>query len=344
MLLFINNSKQKTTRYLGFFILLFSLGYIPSILEGLEVLKYYPRLTFLPLDFNWLVFPLFYIYVQEVSIIKTTKKYWILLPGVISLIFQTILFFLPIKTTNAIYATSFYNISFYLSLLFGLFIGIKTIFLINKHKKELVNQYASTENKDLIWAQIFVFCGIAFTIIKGLLILINYYDSFNILFIITDVSLLYWVSLKGIQQKNSFDLLYTLEESKRKENIKREKGDTKNAEIEIENLFNTITQSLLQSEEYLKNDFNLIHLGDIVKMHPRKVSIIINKVSRKNFNSYINSLRIEKAKEIIKNKKHENYTIEAIGNKVGFNSKSSFFKAFKKETGITPLQFRNIER
>ncbi len=41
---------------------------------------------------------------------------------------------------------------------------------------------------------------------------------------------------------------------------------------------------------------------------------------------------------------YDNYTIVAIGLEAGFNSKSSFYTAFKKFTGKTPIEFKKSVR
>ena len=65
---------------------------------------------------------------------------------------------------------------------------------------------------------------------------------------------------------------------------------------------------------------------------------LINDNLHKNFTDYINEYRIEEAKQLIQD--NSLYTIEAIGNQSGFNSKSAFYKAFKKITNTTPAKFK----
>ena len=70
------------------------------------------------------------------------------------------------------------------------------------------------------------------------------------------------------------------------------------------------------------------------------LSKIINNYSSYNFSDYINSLRIEQAKKLLNNANFASYTIVAIGLESGFNSKSTFYSAFKKFTSQTPSEYR----
>ena len=68
------------------------------------------------------------------------------------------------------------------------------------------------------------------------------------------------------------------------------------------------------------------------------VSQTLNETLGMSFFDYVNQRRIEDAKpEIILGEK----TILNIALAVGFNTSSSFYKAFKKGTGKTPRDFRN---
>ena len=59
-----------------------------------------------------------------------------------------------------------------------------------------------------------------------------------------------------------------------------------------------------------------------------------------SFYDLINSYRIVEAKKRLSSVDYEKYTIEGIGYSCGFNSRSSFFKIFKKETGISPYSYK----
>ena len=58
-----------------------------------------------------------------------------------------------------------------------------------------------------------------------------------------------------------------------------------------------------------------------------------------NFNDYINAHRVEAVKEAIRNGSSKELTLLAIALDCGFNSKTTFNRAFKKHSGISPKSF-----
>ena len=73
------------------------------------------------------------------------------------------------------------------------------------------------------------------------------------------------------------------------------------------------------------------------------VSQSINYFYKKSFFDLINERRIEATKiRLLNMLPHE--TIEGIAYDTGFNSRSSFYRAFKKYTGETPQQFINTPK
>lgn len=70
------------------------------------------------------------------------------------------------------------------------------------------------------------------------------------------------------------------------------------------------------------------------------LSQIINQNLDMNFYDFVNSYRIKEAKERIIDTKFDNLSFLGIGLEVGFNSKTSFNKYFKKFTGTTPSLYK----
>jgi len=77
-------------------------------------------------------------------------------------------------------------------------------------------------------------------------------------------------------------------------------------------------------------------------INSKYLSQSINEAYSRNFFLYVNELRVEKAKSYLRTEAHANFSIEGIARQVGFQSKSSFYIAFKRITGLTPSAFRDM--
>jgi AraC-like DNA-binding protein len=67
---------------------------------------------------------------------------------------------------------------------------------------------------------------------------------------------------------------------------------------------------------------------------------MINRQYGKNFNALINHFRVEYLKRIPDHDPSWTlYTMEALGNMSGFNSRNTLIKAFKKCTGESPSSY-----
>ena len=87
-----------------------------------------------------------------------------------------------------------------------------------------------------------------------------------------------------------------------------------------------------------------ITLSDAAKyayVNPSHLSREFNKSMNCNFRSYLNNIRIEKAKELLAN---TDLSLADIGNQVGFTDQSYFNKIFRKHEDLTPGQYRTLKR
>lgn len=91
---------------------------------------------------------------------------------------------------------------------------------------------------------------------------------------------------------------------------------------------------------YINSDLKLTDLAKLLSISPHHLSQILNERLHQKFSDFINSYRIEEAKQRLLNSNDPNLTILEVAYDVGFNTKASFNAAFKKLTGQTPTQFR----
>ncbi|MCA6074476.1 helix-turn-helix domain-containing protein [Fulvivirga sedimenti] len=105
-----------------------------------------------------------------------------------------------------------------------------------------------------------------------------------------------------------------------------------------------ISRVIREKQLYKQFDFNLKLLSNELNSNPGYISQTINHGLGIRFNDYINQFRVEEAKRQLRSPENKHLTIEAISELCGFKSKSTFFRAFKKETGLTPKQFIQVSK
>jgi len=116
--------------------------------------------------------------------------------------------------------------------------------------------------------------------------------------------------------------------------ISNKKIDSAEAIMWSEKLENAMFEKSL----YKNPNLTLQDLSQEINISSHQLSQFLNNNLGKNFTSFVNEFRINEACKIITST--DKLTLESIGYDVGFNSKSTFFAAFKKHTGTTPLNYQ----
>ena len=97
-----------------------------------------------------------------------------------------------------------------------------------------------------------------------------------------------------------------------------------------------LEQLMLNHHPYTSENITLRSLAETIDLHANKLSWLLNEVLGKNFNEYINGLRVEAFKKKALEAAFSNYSLLGIAYECGFNSKSVFNEFFKKTVGMTP--------
>jgi len=110
-------------------------------------------------------------------------------------------------------------------------------------------------------------------------------------------------------------------------------------DAEIENYKLILENFIINNQPYLNPNLSLKELGNNIKLHPNKLSWLLNADYDKNFNDFINYYRLNHFKRIALDPKFKHITILGLAYDSGFNSKSVFNTYFKKTEGLTPSQW-----
>lgn len=98
-----------------------------------------------------------------------------------------------------------------------------------------------------------------------------------------------------------------------------------------------IRRILQYLEEHLAENITLEAVANYTDMNTSYISYLFKKETGINFIDYIQKMRLEKSKELLRN---TDYKIYKVAYYVGFNDDKYFFKLFKKYEGMTPSQYR----
>jgi len=252
-----------------------------------------------------------------------------IIPSVINNVFGEEIFHLNIilrSYTQGLLQDVFSMIYFYFS--FRLFLN---------SRKNIKKHYSNIDEIDFLWIRNFIFCFfivITFDILLVILSVIFNIDASLLGFvtvIILIISMIY-LGFNGLTQSTIFLPVFLSNERKIKKNIPQN---------ELTVLRESLESILNTKKPYLTPELTLSALAEIVNVSERKLSATINDEMNTTFYDLINKYRVNEAKIRLTSNEFDKYSIVGISETCGFNSKSSFYRIFKKETGLSPTQFRN---
>jgi AraC-like DNA-binding protein len=97
---------------------------------------------------------------------------------------------------------------------------------------------------------------------------------------------------------------------------------------------------MVRDKLFLNKDLTLVALAEQLQTNVSYLSLTLNQRFEKNYNDYINSYRVKEACSLMDNAPDRKLTIEGIANLSGFNTRSTFYKAFSKELGVSPTEYQ----
>jgi AraC-like DNA-binding protein len=231
----------------------------------------------------------------------------------------------------------FYSISAIIYLHFFFYLGL-TYRTLQNYRKIIKNKYSQIDQINLDW--------LSFSLNTfGLLTLVSLIHNFialadNVYVFITTLVLLliflfYFVNrviLKALRQPEIFAGISKNETSKYQ--------GSSLMPGQIEEYKKQLLDLIHSEKSFLNPQLSLSDLSEHLSISSKHLSQVINQSFNKNFFDFINSFRIKEFQHILKESGDHKMTVLEAMYQAGFNSKSSFNTAFKKDTGQTPTEYR----
>ena len=227
--------------------------------------------------------------------------------------------------------------------IFSLILFYWVVKMLANHHKNVLKFHANTQGVDLNWLYKLMFIFPIYFIPQVVLYFIsNQYYLTNI----SDITLFFMLFYSGfhiVQQREIFALTMqgkVLAEKEIPEQIDVEKEGLIDEHLMLE-IVKNLEKVMKEDKPYLNKNLSLNLLADKLNSRTHIVSYVINTYYNVNFYNYINNFRIDYCKTLLKNPKKQHLSIEGIALEGGFGSKSTFNTLFKKQSGITPTQYKN---
>lgn len=102
---------------------------------------------------------------------------------------------------------------------------------------------------------------------------------------------------------------------------------------------NELKRCMEEKKPYLNAEFKLADLANEINYSLHEISQVLNQDLNQSFPDFVNKYRVEEVKKRMEDKAYARFTFFAIAQQCGFNSKTSFYRIFKNETGKTPADY-----
>jgi AraC-like DNA-binding protein len=316
------------------------------------------------------VYPLYFVYIvyltREVSFNST--YFFLLIPAVFMAVLTAVLYLVMGEQESISFIRSvlyFEEVDYALSLAGKLqllryhllpvvfsvqliaivFIGSRNIIKFDEKVKE---SYADTEGRNLTWTQRWFLIFALFSVFSMIANALGraFFLSDKLLYVSSFVFsiLLFLVGYASYRQRfTAIELHKDQNEGTVDEELFKELEPSYIISESQRKLLKSRLQQLLEDERiYTKKDLRIVDVSARLNTNRTYVSRVINQEYGKSFSDLINYYRFKEARQMLISKEYALLSVSEIAQRAGFPSESSFYRIFKKETGVSPGDWRKI--
>lgn len=351
------NRDIRSGRWLGLLLLLLALYVSPFMLGyagwyGLD--GYREVLFYLPLQQVLLIGPVMRFYLRSLLYpgVSFGRKDWLhLVPGGLYLLYS-----LVIAVADAVlypepgfYADGkdkdfddWYQVAGFVSLMgyFG-----ASLHLYQQYQKQIFEQLSYAEEVTYTWVRRFLVVFLVIIVLRALFFVLNpEWDEFGrkYWYYLALSVVGYGLAIQGYRQnvllaaaRHTRPLPPAPEILPPPDLPPAEEGPAFDAAAWMHQIDRAMEEGLFYQNPVLSLSDLAAHLGTTT----RNVSQAINKGTGLNFNDYVNRFRVQAVIREFNQGTHKQHTLLGIALGCGFNSKSTFNRAFKKYAGLSPAEF-----
>ncbi|MEM7485527.1 MAG: helix-turn-helix domain-containing protein [Bacteroidota bacterium] len=272
---------------------------------------------------------------------------WHFIPATLSLLFiaiPTLIYsILQLEILSYVVSSATINIIKldYIHLMLYLILALQST---SKYGKALKGNYSNLSKQDVNWVKTMLIGTLA---IIAVYLAISIYELLYIDFIwyqeylitVVMIILISYLGYYGVNQSKILfpDFLLNKRVIAPKSNRTPLSGLKRQ---EFESLKQKLEYVLLNQKPYLDEDLTLGKLAEQLSVKDKELSMLLNQYMRTSFFDLINKYRVDAIKKKIEMETYERYTLYGIACECGFKSRTSFNRVFKRETGLSPSDYK----
>ena len=108
----------------------------------------------------------------------------------------------------------------------------------------------------------------------------------------------------------------------------------------VDELYGKILHRIVIEKKYRDPDYSAKALAQDLGTNTRYISAVIGLRFNDNYTGLVNEYRIKDACYLLKDSRYSELTMEDIGLMAGYSRRQSFYVAFYRKTGKSPLAYR----
>lgn len=339
-LLFTKAGRSTADLLLAFWLFLIAFHQFTYYLLATGKFLYFPYLLGIEIALPFIHGPFLFLYISLLTEKKITKLQCFLhfTPAFLIYLVLSNFFLLPVAEKISVYENqgagyiTILKIIHFAVIPSGVVYIILSLFLLKEHRRNISDQLSCSEKINLGWLNKLI-AGM------GVIWLSVLFGNDTSTFMFVDLFIL-CIGYFGIKQVGIFTNKLNPQTNRSEEinfPVKYQKsaiGEELLSEIHLKLLKLMDQNKLFKDPELSLND-----LARQLNVHANTLSQVINTLENKNFYDYINELRINEFNTIVTYPENQKFTLLSLAFEVGFNSKTSFNRNFKKITGLSPTAY-----
>ncbi|OHU84905.1 MULTISPECIES: helix-turn-helix domain-containing protein [Pseudoalteromonas] len=351
----LSKEKQKPSVFLSGLLLLLLLNVLGELFFYSGAYQYAPALVGAQLPVRMLLGPALYLYAyacMSPNSAPSRRTYLIALTGPVLAILPMLPFVFGLSSAEKLALADpltrnpeHYKFALFMCvgtmLVFVVFTGgylAATLQLHRRHCLQLMDKFSSIERQSMAWFKVvLILWGLAWFMYSVEYVMVffgwRWFGTGIVLPLFEAVVLIAFAHL-ALKQA-------VLDDSEKGKPNESETRATTLSEQKMAQISAKLKKVMFEDQMFMDEELSLNKLSNAIGISENHISETLSQHLQMNFFHFVNSYRIELAKTLLLT---TDKLVSTIVYEVGFNSKSTFNTAFKKQTNLTPSAFKKQEK